>query len=117
MDDKTTSVELREHIQYKRSEAFREVLMDAAGVRTVLICLEDGQSVPPHFHNNTDDVFVAIEGQGVIETADTKLSLLPGSCQMVAAGTQHTVYPLDGARVAFLVIQNKPYDFVETETV
>ncbi len=117
MKDKTASMVLTEHIQYTHDQAHREVLMDAAGARVVLICLDDGQNVPPHFHNHTDDIFVAIEGEGVIETAETQLSLMPGTCQMVLAGTQHTVRPVSGSRVAFLVIQNKPYDFVDTETV
>ena len=117
MAKNTFSVVPRERIQYRQEQPYREEVMDAVGARVILICLSDGQSVPPHYHNHTDDVFVAIDGEGVVETQEGTLSLVPGISNMVAAGTRHTVRPLPGSRVAFLVVQNKPYDNIPCESV
>ena len=64
-----------------------------------------------HFHPNSDETFLAMEGSLVLETQDQVLHLEPGQMATVPANTIHRTHPA-GARSVNLTFERH-----NTETV
>lgn len=51
---------------------------------------EPGVGIPPHIHENEDEIFRVIEGQLEVQVADTKTVLNPGDMGFCPRGIPHT---------------------------
>lgn len=51
---------------------------------------EPGVGIPPHIHDNEDEIFRVIEGQLEVQVADTKAVLGPGDMAFCPRGIPHT---------------------------
>jgi mannose-6-phosphate isomerase-like protein (cupin superfamily) len=64
-----------------------------------------------HFHPNSDETFLVIEGQLAIEFEEGSLELHPGQLLTVPRGVRHRTRPVGGRSV------NLTFEMTETETV
>lgn len=74
------------------------VLFSSESFAGVLVCVDAGQSVPPHIHEHKDEVFDVIEGQGVIVVDGRVVPAGPGSMVFVPAGVLHSLRNEGAAR-------------------
>jgi mannose-6-phosphate isomerase-like protein (cupin superfamily) len=61
---------------------------------------------PWHFHPNSDETFVAVEGALIIEFEEGAVELRAGQLLTVPAGTPHSTRP-GGARTVNLTVEKK----------
>lgn len=95
--------------------AGREIVAEGADLRVQVLTLDHGQCVPWHYHSETTDSFVCLEGATVVETRAPRgvHRLAPGQRCAVPPKTAHYVHGADGGPCKFLVIQGVGvYDFV-----
>ena len=60
-----------------------------------------------HSHNDADEVYVFIDGNGFLEAAERKLSVKAGDVVLVAAGDFHKVYNNGEKNFSFWTIFEK----------
>jgi mannose-6-phosphate isomerase-like protein (cupin superfamily) len=64
-----------------------------------------------HFHPNSDETFLVIEGRLAIEFEDGSLELHPGQLLTIPRGVRHRTQPIGGRSV------NLTFEMAEAETV
>jgi len=64
-----------------------------------------------HFHPNSDETFLVIEGRLAIEFEDGSLELHPGQLLTIPRGVRHRTRPIGGRSV------NLTFEMAEAETV
>jgi mannose-6-phosphate isomerase-like protein (cupin superfamily) len=64
-----------------------------------------------HFHPNSDETFLVIEGRLAIEFEDGMLELHPGQMLTIPRGVRHRTRPVDGRSI------NLTFEKAEIETV
>jgi len=64
-----------------------------------------------HFHPNSDETFLVIEGRLAIEFEDGSLELHPGQLLTIPCGVRHRTRPVDARSV------NLTFEMSEAETV
>ncbi len=52
-----------------------------------------------HSHDNADEVYIFIDGEGLMEVADRKLQVKAGDITLVPAGDFHKVYNNKGEKI------------------
>lgn len=85
----------------------RETLMEGADMRVRLLTLAQGQSIPWHYHRQTTDSFVCLQGTLVIETREPdEVVVLTASQRFeVPPGRPHLVRGEGDVPCQFLVLQ------------
>ena len=92
----------------------REVVAKTPDLRMVILTLARGQEVPWHFHTQTTDTFICMEGPMVIETRapEGRLELTAGQIHAISAKRPHRVLGKEGGRCKFAILQGVgTYDF------
>jgi quercetin dioxygenase-like cupin family protein len=87
--------------------ADREMVADGIDVRVQVLTLAAGQRVPWHYHSETTDSFVCLDGPMVVETRaprDQRV-LETGQRFAVPPRTAHCVHGKDDGPCRFLVVQ------------
>jgi quercetin dioxygenase-like cupin family protein len=95
--------------------AGRELVAEGVDLRVQVLTLAAGQSVPWHYHSETTDHMVCLEGPMVVETrAPRQTHLLnKGDRCAVPPKTAHYVHGVDGGPCQFLIVQGVGvFDFV-----
>jgi len=93
----------------------RESVLNADGLRVQILTLGPGETVPWHYHSTVADIFVAMEGQVVVETRAPRArhELAPGKHCVVPPKTVHKVTGAAGGRCRFTIVQGiGKYDYV-----
>lgn len=95
--------------------AGHDVVAEGADLQATVLTLDEGQSVPWHFHSEITDHFVCLEGRLVVETRAPRQEhrLAPGERCAVGPKTAHHVHGLDHGPCRFLLIQGVGvYDYI-----
>ena len=95
--------------------AGHDVVAEGADLQATVLTLDEGQSVPWHFHTEITDHFVCLEGTVVVETRAPRQEhvLAPGERCAVGPNTAHHVHGRDYGPCRFLLIQGVGvYDYV-----
>lgn len=93
----------------------RETIAEVPNLRVRMLALDEGQSVPWHYHSNITDTFFCMEGPMQVTTRnpDQVHVLEPGGTFAVAPGVPHLVTGVDDGPCRFIVVQGiGVYDFV-----
>jgi quercetin dioxygenase-like cupin family protein len=87
--------------------AGREMVMDGADMRAVVLTLAAGECVPWHYHTTITDAFVCLEGPMVVETRAPRATyvLRAGERCSVPPKTAHYVHGQDDGPCKFMVLQ------------
>lgn len=85
----------------------RERVAEGADLRVSILTLGEGESIPWHYHSETSDDMVCMEGVVVVETRAPRAvhELRPGERCTVAPKTAHYVHGKDGGGCRFLIVQ------------
>ena len=70
--------------------------------------LDPGAMVPPHHHENAEQVLFVVSGQGTITLADRQLEASPGATVHVPKGTRHGISNSGGAPLQILEATSPP---------
>ena len=93
----------------------REIIAKVKNLRTSILTVGPGQSVPWHHHSEVTDTVFCIEGPMQVETRapDEKRILVPGEMTAIPPGQPHRVSGVGGDRCKFLIIQGVgDYDYL-----
>jgi quercetin dioxygenase-like cupin family protein len=84
-----------------------ETLMEGEDMRASILTLAAGESVPWHYHTETTDAFVCLDGTVVVETRAPRAQhvLAAGQRCAVPPRTAHHVHGLEGTACQFLILQ------------
>ena len=84
-----------------------ETAMEGGDMRAVVLTLDQGQTVPWHYHSTITDSFVCLKGPMVVETRAPRNTyvLNAGERCAVPPKTAHHVHGLDGRACQFMVLQ------------
>ena len=84
-----------------------ETAMEGEDMRAVVLTLDQGQTVPWHYHSTITDSFVCLKGPMVVETRAPRNTyvLNAGERCAVPPKTAHHVHGLDGGPCQFMVLQ------------
>ena len=84
-----------------------ETAMEGEDMRAVVLTLDQGQTVPWHYHSTITDLFVCLKGPMVVETRAPRNTyvLNAGERCAVPPKTAHHVHGLDGGPCQFMVLQ------------
>lgn len=93
-------VHLREKLQFDTQRFAPVFLHQGAGAKAVLVCLSDGQAIPPHPESNAA-FFYVIEGKGVFSTPEGELAAEAGDWIHVPHGGVRGMRA-EGSRIAVL---------------
>ena len=92
-----------------------EIVAEGADLRVSVLTLAAGQYVPWHYHSDTTDSFVCLEGPMVVETRAPRHEyvLETGQRCAVPAKTAHYVHGKEMGPCKFLIVQGVGvYDFL-----
>jgi mannose-6-phosphate isomerase-like protein (cupin superfamily) len=70
--------------------------------------LEAGGSVGKHRHSRTEEVYIVVSGQGVLEVAGQEVVMNPGNSVVTPLNGVHAFWNSGSAPVEFLVIETVP---------
>jgi mannose-6-phosphate isomerase-like protein (cupin superfamily) len=112
------SRELAEPFTTKDGSTIR-VLLDAAlggAVEQSLAeaWLEPGQATDRHYHAQTEEIYVLLDGEGEMEVEGDRRRVGPGDAILIPAGAWHQIRADDGAAVRFLCCCAPPYSDADT---
>ena len=85
----------------------RELIMEGTDMRVQVLTLDEGESIPWHFHSEITDYFVCLEGTLVVETrapSNTHLLEVGERCS-VSPMNAHYVHGLEISKAKFLILQ------------
>lgn len=85
----------------------RELIMEGTDMRVQVLTLDEGESIPWHFHSEITDYFVCLEGTLVVETkapSNTHLLEVGERCS-VSPMNAHYVHGLKMGKAKFLILQ------------
>ena len=90
-----------EHTKHYRFPTHtNDLVLDRADAETsevFIVVLEEGEAPPPHKHNDTEQVFYILEGQGhLLIEADAACEVSPGDVVRIPPGTRHAVAAQNG---------------------
>ena len=85
----------------------RELIMEGTDMRVQILTLDEGESIPWHFHSEISDYFVCLEGTLVVETKapSNKYFLEVGERCSVPPMNAHYVHGLEMSKAKFLILQ------------
>ena len=85
----------------------RELIMEGTDMRVQILTLDEGESIPWHFHSEITDYFVCLEGTLVVETKapSNKHYLKVGERCSISAMHAHYVHGLGMSKAKFLILQ------------
>jgi quercetin dioxygenase-like cupin family protein len=95
--------------------AGRELLAEGADLRIQILTLAAGECIPWHYHSETTDQMVCLDGPMVVETRAPRhvYELAPGERCLVPPKTAHFVHGKDDGPCRFIVVQGVGvFDFV-----
>lgn len=73
-----------------------------------LYCLEPGQTQNPHSHEDSDKVYLVVEGRGSFSVGDETRKLGPGEATLAPAGDRHGITNDSGERLVVLTLMTPP---------
>ena len=73
-----------------------------------LYCLEFNQAQKTHIHDDSDKVYVALEGRGTIRVGEENEEIGPGQAVLAPAGEPHGVRNPNAERLILLVFISPP---------
>ncbi|MFC1544627.1 cupin domain-containing protein [Gemmatimonadota bacterium] len=87
--------------RYRFPTHVNDLVMDRAQANVsevFVVVLEQGEAPPPHVHNDTEQIFYILEGQGVLAVGQQgeEYSCKPGDIVRVPPGTIHTIRSVAG---------------------
>lgn len=85
----------------------RELIMEGTDMGVQVLTLDEGESIPWHFHSEITDYFVCLEGTLVVETkapSNTHLLEVGERCS-VSPMNAHYVHGLEMSKAKFLILQ------------
>ena len=83
---------------------------DLSSLNHLILCLTElypQKATTGHSHNDADEVYVFIDGEGLIERAEQKISVKAGDVILVPAGDFHKVYNKGEKILSFWTIFEK----------
>ena len=98
-------MQVKEYLQATISG--RELIMEGTDMRVQILTLDEGESIPWHFHSEITDYFVCLEGTLVVETkapSSTHLLAIGERCS-VSPMNAHYVHGLEMSNAKFLILQ------------
>ena len=90
---------------------------DAGGARKQSLAeaeLEPGQATERHYHAETEEIYVLLEGSGEMEVDGSRRTVGPGDAILIPPGTWHQIRAEGGARLRFLCACAPPYRHDDT---
>ena len=85
----------------------RELIMEGTDMRVQILTLDEGESIPWHFHSEITDYFVCLEGTLVVETkapSNTHFLEVGERCS-VSPMNAHYVHGHEMSKAKFLILQ------------
>ena len=98
-------MQVKEYLQAAISG--RELILEGTDMRVQVLTLDEGESIPWHFHSEITDYFVCLEGTLVVETkapSNTHLLEVGERCS-VSPMNAHYVHGLEMSKAKFLILQ------------
>ncbi|MGQ9730726.1 MAG: cupin domain-containing protein [Candidatus Zipacnadales bacterium] len=88
-----------------------------SGVRNVSVAeavIEVGTATRPHYHECSEEVYYVLSGKGLVEFAESSVSVEQGSCVVLPAGVIHSVRNSGIDVLKILCICSPPYRHDQT---
>ena len=98
-----TVVDLKEMKTFSVEKLKKNLLFQTDRLLCDLYCLEPGQSQKPHLHQDSDKVYVVLEGEGKFSVGDEETRLTGQMAVLAPAGTDHGVRNEGPGRLVLLV--------------
>ncbi len=94
---------LSEHKRFSAEKMAKNNLFDTPRMFCDLYCFEPGQEQRRHSHENSDKVYVVVEGQARITIGGEERDLKPGEAALVPPRVEHGVVNSSSQKLAILV--------------
>jgi len=98
-----TVVSLKEMRIFSQEKLKKNVLFQTERLMSDLYCLEPGQSQKPHLHNDSDKIYIVLEGEGKFTVGSEKAKLASQMAVLAPAGMDHGVQNDGPGRLILLV--------------
>jgi len=93
----------------KANEAFRRELATTQRLQVVLMCLQPGEDIGAETHEDTDQVFVVVKGEGRAVVGEQSFAIEKGVMVIVPAGTSHNLLNDAGETLRLYTIYVPPH--------
>jgi mannose-6-phosphate isomerase-like protein (cupin superfamily) len=98
-----TVVSLKEIKTFSQEKLKKNVLFQTERLMCDLYCLEPGQSQKVHLHQESDKVYIVLEGEGKFTVGSEEAKLASQMAVLAPAGTDHGVRNDGPGRLVLLV--------------
>ena len=100
-------------LRYRFPTHINDLVMDrsqATASEVFIVVIEPGSAPPLHQHNDTEQVFYVLEGQGELEigTETEKFPVKPGDVVRIPVATPHTIHNTGENDLMYLAIDCFP---------
>ncbi|HLI28967.1 MAG TPA: cupin domain-containing protein [Chloroflexota bacterium] len=91
--------------EFRAEKRVRKKLFEGAQLWCEMVCYEPGQGTPLHHHPREDELFVVIEGRGVITAGDQQFEAVPGALITVPATVPHDLRNTGDERLVVVFVK------------
>ena len=98
-----TVISLKEMKIFSAEKLRKNVLFQTERLMCDLYCLEPGQSQKPHLHQDSDKVYIVLEGEGRFTIGSEEAKLANQMAVLAPVGTDHGVQNDGPGRLVLLV--------------
>lgn len=111
--------DIRGAARYRFPTHINELVMDRADAEAseaFVVVVEPGRSTPRHMHQDTEQIFYVLEGEGILQVGDgpERYPLVPGNLVRIPRHTYHLVECIGQEPLRYLAIdcfvKGKPQD-------
>ena len=99
-----TAVSLKEMKIFSQEKLKKNVLFQTERLMCDLYCLEPGQSQKPHLHQDSDKIYIILEGEGKFTIGGEEAKLAGQMAVLAPAGMNHGVQNDGPGRLVLLVV-------------
>jgi mannose-6-phosphate isomerase-like protein (cupin superfamily) len=76
-----------------------------------------GSSTMPHIHNDSQEIYYILEGEGVMALGDGRINVIAGDAILIMPGTAHQIIKTGEKGLKILCICSPPYSHDDTELI
>ncbi|MBX5492324.1 MAG: cupin domain-containing protein [Chloroflexi bacterium] len=91
--------------EFRAEKRVRKKLFEGAQLWCEMVCYEPGQGTPMHVHPREDELFIVIEGRGVITAGDRQFEAVPGALITVPATVYHDLRNTGDERLVVVFVK------------
>ena len=93
----------------RENKDFRREAVTGTHSQLVLMSLRPGEDIGDEVHDDTDQIFVVVKGEGEAVLGGASRPLRKGELLMVAAGTRHNIRNTGDKRLRLVSIYSPPH--------